>query len=47
MEGRIVYRSYEDKKGVMKYITEIVLDDLVLLGSGKNSGNGKDKEGEL
>ena len=47
VEGRIVYRSYEDKKGVMKYITEIVLDDLVLLGSGKNSGNGKDKEGEL
>lgn len=46
VEGRIVYRSYEDKKGVMKYITEIVLDDLVLLGSGKNSGNGKDKEGE-
>ena len=47
VEGRIVYRSYEDKKGVMKYITEIVLDDLVLLGSGKNNGNGKDKEGEL
>jgi single-strand DNA-binding protein len=47
VEGRIVYRSYEDKKGVMKYVTEIVLDDLVLLGSGKNSGNGKDKEGEL
>jgi single-strand DNA-binding protein len=47
VEGRIVYRSYEDKKGVMKYITEIVLDDLVLLGSGKNSSNGKDKEGEL
>jgi len=47
VEGRIVYRSYEDKKGVMKYITEIVLDDLVLLGSGKNNVNGKDKEGEL
>ena len=47
VEGRIVYRTYEDKKGVTKYTTEIVLDDLVLLGSGKNSGNGKDKEGEL
>jgi single-strand DNA-binding protein len=46
VEGRIVYRSYEDKKGVMKYITEIVLDDLVLLGSGKANGNGKDQEGE-
>lgn len=46
-EGRIVYRSYEDKKGVMKYITEIVLDDFVMLGSGKPNGNGKDQEGEL
>ncbi len=53
VEGRIVYRSYEDKKGVTKNITEIVLDDLVLLGSGKSNGNGnvngkgKDEEGEL
>jgi single-strand DNA-binding protein len=53
VEGRIVYRSYEDKKGVTKNITEIVLDDIVLLGSGKSNGNGnvtgkgKDEEGEL
>jgi single-strand DNA-binding protein len=38
VEGRIVYRNYEDKKGVTKYITEIVLSDLVLLRSGKESG---------
>ena len=47
VEGRIVYRTFEDKKGVTKNMTEIVLDDLVLLGSGKDSSNGKDKEGEL
>lgn len=47
VEGRIVYRSYEDKKGVTKNITEIVLDDLVLLGSGKGNGQSKDQEGEL
>jgi single-strand DNA-binding protein len=41
VEGRIVYRSYEDKNGVMKYITEIVLNDLVLL----RSGRGQEKEG--
>ena len=41
VEGRIVYRSYEDKKGVTKNITEIVLDDLVLLRSGK--GPAKDE----
>ena len=47
VEGRIFYRTFEDKKGVTKNMTEIVLDDLVLLGSGKDSSNGKDKEGEL
>jgi single-strand DNA-binding protein len=48
VEGRIVYRSYEDKKGVTKYITEIVLSDLELLrnGNGKGKGNGKDEEGQ-
>ena len=35
VEGKLVYRSYEDKKGVTKYITEIVLNDLLLLRSGK------------
>ena len=39
VEGRIVYRSYEDKKGVTKNVTEIVLNDLVLLGSGKGKSN--------
>ncbi|MFN8241856.1 MAG: single-stranded DNA-binding protein [Bacteroidales bacterium] len=37
VEGRIVYRSYEDKKGVTKYITEIVLSDLLLLRSSKGT----------
>jgi single-strand DNA-binding protein len=47
VEGRLTYRSYEDKKGVTKNITEIILDDLVLLGSGKGNGNRKDEEGEI
>lgn len=38
VEGRIVYRSYEDKKGVTKYITEIVLNDLQLLRNGEKTG---------
>jgi single-strand DNA-binding protein len=45
VEGRIVYRTYEDKKGVTKYITEIVLNDLILLRSGKDRG--KDEEGQV
>ena len=44
VEGRIVYRTYEDKKGLTKYITEIVLNDLVLLRNGKPQG--KDEEGQ-
>lgn len=35
VEGRIVYRSYDDKKGTTKYITEIVLNDLLMLKSPK------------
>ena len=38
VEGRIVYRSYEDKKGVTKYITEIVLDQLMMLATPKEQG---------
>jgi single-strand DNA-binding protein len=35
VEGRIVYRSYEDKSGVTKYITEIVANELLMLRSPK------------
>ena len=31
VEGKLVYRSYEDKNGTTKYVTEIVLNDLALL----------------
>jgi len=34
VEGRIVYRTYDDKNGVTKNITEIVLNDLLLLRNG-------------
>lgn len=42
VEGRLVYRTYEDKQGATKYVTDIVLNDLLLLRSGK--GNGKEVE---
>ena len=44
VEGRIVYRTYEDKKGVTKYITEIVLSDIVLLRSGRDQGKDSKEE---
>ncbi len=33
VEGKLVTRSYEDKEGIKKYITEIVINELLLLGS--------------
>lgn len=44
VEGRIVYRSYEDKKGAMKYITEIVLNEILLLRNFKGQEKEKEKE---
>ena len=38
VEGRIVYRNYEDKKGVTKYVTEIVLNEMMMLRSTKDQG---------
>lgn len=32
IEGKIANRSYEDKDGVKKYITEIVVEEFVLFG---------------
>ncbi len=37
VEGRIAYRSYDDKNGVTKYITEIILNELILLRNGKGT----------
>ncbi|HNP94678.1 MAG TPA: single-stranded DNA-binding protein [Cyclobacteriaceae bacterium] len=35
VEGKLVHRSYESSKGETKYITEINVNDLVLLGARK------------
>lgn len=35
IEGKLVNRSYEDKEGVKRYITEIVVNEMLMLG-GKN-----------
>lgn len=32
VEGKLTYRSYDDKDGVKKYITEIKVDEILLLG---------------
>ncbi|HOW08774.1 MAG TPA: single-stranded DNA-binding protein [Bacteroidales bacterium] len=43
VEGRLVYRSYEDKNGATKYVTEVVINELLFLQSGKEQVQGKDE----
>jgi single-strand DNA-binding protein len=48
VEGRLQTRSWDDKDGVKKYMTEIVVDDLILLGGrGGDSGGGGGESGEF
>ena len=35
LEGRLTYRSYTDKTGVQRSITEIVMDDFIVFGDGR------------
>jgi len=40
VEGEIQYRSYDDKDGNTRYITEIRARELILLGGGRDGGSG-------
>ncbi|HUB33395.1 MAG TPA: single-stranded DNA-binding protein [Bryobacteraceae bacterium] len=40
VEGRLQTRSYDDKDGQKRYMTEVVADDLVLLGGRGDSAGG-------
>lgn len=48
LEGRIESRSYEDKDGQKKYITEIVCEgaNVILLGGGAGRGESTDAGGD-
>lgn len=37
IEGKLVSRSYEDKSGNKRYVTEIVINDFLMLGSKKDA----------
>ncbi len=39
IEGSIRNRSYDDKNGVKRYVTEIIADDLIMLGGGKGNAD--------
>jgi single-strand DNA-binding protein len=33
LEGRLQYRTYDDKNGVKRYVTEVIMDELLMLDS--------------
>jgi len=39
VEGRLQTRSYEDRDGAKRYVTEIVADEVILLGGQQGSGS--------
>lgn len=52
LEGRLQYRSYDDKNGVKRYVTEIVMDEMMMLdsrgagaGAGAGAGGGSQEAG--
>lgn len=45
IEGRLRTRSYEDREGIKRYTTEIVVDNLSLLGGGGNN-NREEHQGQ-
>ncbi|MDE2103009.1 MAG: single-stranded DNA-binding protein [Patescibacteria group bacterium] len=40
VEGRLQTRSYEDKAGEKRYVTEVVAENIILLGGGKDADSG-------
>jgi len=38
LEGRLQYRTYDDKNGVKRYVTEIVMNEMVMLDSRGSGG---------
>jgi single-strand DNA-binding protein len=44
VEGRLDHRSWEDPQGQKKYFTEVVADEVILLGGRGESGGGGDFE---
>jgi len=46
VEGEIEYRQYQDKEGQTRYVTEIRVRELMLLG-GRSGGGGGDEGGDM
>jgi single-strand DNA-binding protein len=47
VEGRLQTRNYEDKDGQKRYMTEVVADDVILLGGRGDSAGGGAPSGDF
>ena len=45
IEGRIQTRSYDDKEGQKRYITEVIAQEVVFIGGGGARGEGRRDDG--
>jgi single-strand DNA-binding protein len=45
VEGRLQTRSWDDQNGQKRYTTEIVADNMVMLGKPSGAGGGQSREG--
>ena len=45
VEGRLKTRKYKDKEGIEKYATDIIADQMQMLGGREGTGGGGDAEG--
>ena len=36
VEGKLTHRSYEDKEGNKRYVSEVVMNEIILLGGTTN-----------
>ncbi len=41
IEGKLSHRDYDDKDGIKRYITEVVANELLLLGAGNGASEEK------
>lgn len=46
IEGKIQVRTYDDKEGVKRYVTEIVADQMQMLGSASDGQRSKPDQGQ-
>ena len=44
VKGKITHRSYDDKEGVKKWVTEIVADEIVLLSGKPETGSSSEPQ---